>query len=154
MADENKGEGELSSRKDQTPTTREDNRIVLSDTNSLSTVGLTEDQVQQLRIKYAEGMLDIHKKAQELNVDVQALDKTLGTMASQTEQVSKAGDSVTMTHSHTSSLGRTEVIMGNTEKAASGKLSKSQTGEDDNTLKYVLIAAAVIIVVALIAFGN
>ena len=62
-------------------------------------------------------------------------------MANQTEQVSKAGDSVTISHAHTSTLGRTEVLMGNTEKAAKGKLSRSQTGEDDNTMKYVIIIA-------------
>jgi hypothetical protein len=152
MVDEKKGE--LVSKAAQIPVKSEANSIVLSNTNTLPTEGLTEEQVQQLRIKQAEGMLDLNKKAQELNIDVLVLDRTLGTMAAQTAQVSKAGDSVTMTHSHTSSLGRTEVIMGNTSQAATGKLSKSQTGEDDNTLKYVLIAAAVIIVVALIAFAK
>lgn len=151
MADEDKG-GELIERKgEQALAPASDRDIVLGDSNVLKTAGLTDGQIQDLRMQYIKGMIDVNKKAQELQVDVKALDAVLTTMADQTEQVSKAGDSVTMTHSHDSSLGRTEVLMGNTEKAAKGKLSKSQTGEDDNTMKYVLILAAVAIVVAIIA---
>ena len=150
MADEKKS-GELVERATSTPAVASDQDIILGDSNVLKTAGLSDQQIQELRMQHAKGMIDIHKKAQELHVDVNALDATLTTMANQTEQVSKAGDSVTMTHSHDSSLGRTEVMMGNTEKAAKGKLSRSQSGEDDNTLKYVLIIAAVAIVVAIIA---
>jgi hypothetical protein len=151
MTDEEK-HGDLIERKEgQVPAKTSENSIVLGDSNVLQTTGLTDTQIQELRMQHASGMIDIHKKAQELQIDVKALDATLDTMATQTEQVSKAGDSVTMTHSHDSSLGRTEVMMGNTKKAAAGKLSRSQTGEDDNTMKYVIIIAVVGIVVAIIA---
>jgi len=151
MTDEEK-RGDLIERKeDQVPATTSENTIVLGESNVLQTAGLTETEIRELRMQHASGMIDLHKKAQELQIDVKALDATLDTMATQTEQVSKAGDSVTMTHSHTSSLGRTEVMMGNTDKAAAGKLSKSQTGEDDNTMKYIIIIAVVAIVVAIIA---
>ena len=151
MTDEDKG-GELVERKGgQTPATSSEGAIVLGESNVLQTAGLNETQIQELRMQHAKGMIDIYKKAQELQVDVKALDATLTTMADQTEQVSKAGDSVTMTHSEDSSLGRTEVMMGNTEKAAKGKLSRTQTGEDDNTMKYLIIIAVVAIVVAIIA---
>ena len=150
MTDEEKG-GEIVARSDGSPPVRAENRdIVLGDSNVLKTAGLNETQIQELQMQHAKGMIDINKKAQELHIDVKALDATLTTMANQTEQVSKAGDSVTMTHSHDSSLGRTEVMMGNTEKAAKGKLSRSQSGEDDNTMKYILIIAAVAIVIAII----
>jgi hypothetical protein len=131
----------------QSPSATSGNEIVLGGSNVLQTEGLTEDQIQELKMLHAKGVIDIDKKTQELNIDVKALDATIGTMAAQTEQISKAGDHVTMTHSHDSSLGRTEVMMGNTNKAAKGRLSKSQTGEEDNTLKYVLIIAAVVVVV-------
>jgi|TARA_B100001964_G_C14218316_1_gene593966 hypothetical protein len=128
-------------------------KLVLDGGNTLEMAGLNEQQISELKVKYAEGKIDLAHKAQELGLDVQALDKTLSTLASQTASVSAAGDAVTMTHSHTNTLGRTEVIMGNTEKARSGKLTKSQSGEDDNTLKYTIIIAVVAIVVALIAFN-
>ena len=124
--------------------------IVLGDMQSFQVAGLTDEQIQELKMLHGKGMLDIHKKAQELKVDVGALDATLSTLATQTEAVSKAGDHVTITHSQSTSVGRTEVVMGNTEKAAQGKLSKSQTGEDDNTLKYVIIGAVVTVIIALV----
>ena len=51
-----------------------------------------------------------------------------------------------MTHVHTSTFGRTEVIMGNTETAAKGKLSKSQTGEFNWTPVYLIGGVIAIIV--------
>lgn len=38
---------------------------------------------------------------------------------------------MTVSHTQESSVGRTEVIMGNTEQAMRGRLTKSQTGERD-----------------------
>ena len=127
--------------------------LVLSEGHVLQTAGLTEEQIQELTVKYNQGMIDVAKKALELRLDVQVLDATLSTMADQTSSVTQAGDSVTMTHSHTSSLGRTEVIMGNTERAAKGRLTKSQSGEEDPTLKYLIIGAVVAIIIAFLVFG-
>ena len=43
--------------------------------------------------------------------------------------------------------------MGNTERAAAGKVSRSATGEKDKTLIIVGIIAAVIIIVAMVVRG-
>ena len=153
MANDDKT-GDLIRRGENAPVVADERDIVLGSSNVLSTHGLDDRQIQELRMLHAKGMIDLDKKALEIGIDVQALDQTLSTMAHQTEQVSKAGDSVTTTHSQDSRLGRTEVIMGNTEAAVRGKLTKSQTGEDDNTLKYVIIGAVVVIVVAMIAFNG
>lgn len=148
------GPKDLVHKEERHPASLESGDIILGDSNVLKTSGLTEEQIQDLRMQHAKGMIDLHRKAQELQVDIHALDSALSEMSKHTAEVSKAGDSVTMTHSQTNTMGRTEVIMGNTEKAAEGKLTKTQTGEDDNTLKYVIIAAIVIIVVAMAAFGG
>lgn len=153
MTEEKRSSDLVASESGRVPAQKSEGSIVLGDTTVLQTAGLTDGQIQELRMQHARGMIDIYKKAQELHVDAKVLDETLTVMAKQTEQVSKSGDSVTMTHAHSSSLGRTEVIMGNTEKAAKGKLSRSQTGEDDNTMKYVIIIAVVLIVVAIIVSG-
>jgi hypothetical protein len=150
MTSDNKSGNIVEHAGDQVPVSASESKIVLSDTRSLSTTGLSETQIQELRMHHAKGMIDLERKAHELNIDVRALDNTLSTMADQTKEVSKSGDSVTMSHSHDSSLGRTEVLMGNTEKAAKGKLSKSQTGEEDHTMKIVIIIA-IVVVVGLIA---
>lgn len=150
MTSDTKGGNLVEHTGDQVPVVGSESKIVLSDTRSLSTAGLSDAQIQELRMQHAKGMIDLEKKALELNIDVRALDSTLSTMGKQTSEVSKSGDSVTMTHSHESSLGRTEVMMGNTEKAAKGKLSKSQSGEDDQTMK-ILIVIAIVVVIGLIA---
>lgn len=130
---------------------QEENQVIqLVGGAELKIDGLSKEQVQQLMMKYNEGLLDLNKKAQELQIDVGALDVALTTFANNTQRVSEAGDSVTITHSQTSTLGRTEIMMGNTAKAAKGKLSRSQTGEEDRTLLYVGIGAIVLIILALI----
>lgn len=116
----------------------------------LDVSNLPEAQVQELQMRQAQALIDIHKKAQELKVDVGALDAGLSSMVQHTKQVSEAGDSITITHSATTSLGRTEVIMGNTDTANKGKLTRSQAGLKDNTLIYVIIAAVAAVIVALI----
>lgn len=128
-------------------------KLELSSTTVLDLTGLSEEQVQELTVKYAEGMIDVKVKAAELDVDVDALKKVLDTMVDHTRQVSEQGDAITSSHTQDSSLGRTEVLMGNTEKAASGKLSRSATGEKDNTLIY-LGAAIIAVVILALAFGN
>ncbi len=122
--------------------------IRLGDVQVLQTAGLSETQIQELQMVYAKGMLDVNKKAQELKVDVGALEATLRTMAEQTRRVAESGDSVTISHAQASTLGRTEIMMGNTQRAASGKLSRSQTGEQDKTLIYLVIGAIVVIFAA------
>jgi hypothetical protein len=125
-------------------------RIDLAPGTSIDMSWMPERERQILLGEYAKGMLDIAKKAQELHVDSSALRKTLDDLASTTKEVAESGNAVTISHTQTTSVGRTEVIMGNTQQAQSGRLSKSQTGEKDFTPWYVFGAAiALIIIVAL-----
>jgi hypothetical protein len=103
------------------------------------------------------GTLDIARKANELHVDVMTLRNTLGTLADTTEKVSRDGNSVTITHTQTTPVGRTEIIMGNTETAGKGKLTRTQTGSDTNWTPYYIfaaIAAVVLIVIAVVSHGH
>lgn len=92
---------------------------------------LPQDQRVALQVEYAKGMIDLERRAKEIGVDVLALDRTLRTMAETTHAVSASKDAVTITNTQDNSLGRTEIIMGNTEHAMKGRLTKSQTGERD-----------------------
>jgi hypothetical protein len=87
-------------------------------------------------------------------VEIGALDAALGSFTDQTQRATNAGASATITHTQTSSLGRTEVVIGNTEKAASGKVSRSAAGEDNKTIMIVAIAAVTAVIVAVVAFGG
>lgn len=122
--------------------------ITLTPTTTVDLTELPESKRAELVAEYIKGRLDISKKAQELHVDIEALKKTLDDLVSTTRRVSDAGDAITVSHTSTSSAGRTEVIMGNTEKAHSGKLTKSQTGEKDWTPYYIFGGIFALIIIA------
>lgn len=122
--------------------------VPLSATTSLDLSWLPEEQRAELMTEYARGMLDMSKKAQELHVDVGALKVTLGALTETTRQVAQEGNAVTVSHTQTSAVGRTEIIMGNTEKARIGKLSKSQTGERDWTPIYIIAGIIALVLIA------
>lgn len=113
---------------------------------------LPEEERKTILKDYAAGMLDLGRKAQELQVDVVTLQNTLRTFADTTKRVADDGNAVTVSHTQTTSIGRTEIIMGNTAQAESGKLSKSQTGERDWTPYYIFGGlVAVVLIAALVA---
>lgn len=109
---------------------------------------LPESQRNELIAEHAKGMLDINRKATEMHVDVAALSAALGTVAHTTVQAAKDGNSVTASHAQTTSIGRTEVIMGNTDAARVGKLTKSQTGEFNWTPIYIIIGIIALVFIA------
>jgi hypothetical protein len=127
-------------------------RIELTPGTSMDISWLGESERKALLVEYARGMLDVSRKAQELHVDAAALKKTLDDLSTTTKDVAQSGNAVTVSHTQTTSIGRTEVIMGNTQQAQSGKLSKSQTGEKDWTPYYIF--GGIIALILIVAFMN
>jgi len=126
--------------------------INLGPSTSIDLSWLPENERKALLLDYAKGMIDISKKAQELHIDIGVLKKTLDDLADITIEVSESGNAVTITHTQTTKVGRTEVMMGNTPQAQSGKLSKSQTGVKDWTPYYIFAGIlALIIITALMS---
>lgn len=115
---------------------------------------LSEEQRKQLLADHARKMLDLGAKAQELHVDVNVLRATLDQLAGTTREVSESGNAVTISHTQTTKIGRTEIKMGNTEEAQRGKLSKSQTGERDWTPYYIFAAIAAVVLIAFLFAGH
>ena len=126
-----------------------DKSIDFANHQLLDLSGLTESQVNELKHQYSSGLIDIQHKAAELKVDVAALDATLTSLNNQTEVASSSGASATITHTQTTSIGRTEVVIGNTEKAAKGKISRTGSGDEDKTLWIIGIIAIAAVLVAL-----
>lgn len=122
--------------------------INLGPSTSIDLSWLPENERKALLLDYAKGMIDISKKAQELHIDAAVLKKTLDDLADTTIEVSESGNAVTITHTQTTKVGRTEVMMGNTEQAQSGKLSKSQTGVKDWTPYYIFAGILALIIIA------
>jgi len=125
------------------------NVITVGGAPSVDLSFLPEHEQQALMRDYAHGMIDIAKRAQELNVDANVLRDTLGHLAETTRTVSESGNSVTVAHTQTTKIGRTEIKMGNTEEAKSGKMSRTQTGERDWTPFYIFAGIAAVVLVAL-----
>ncbi len=146
MADEAKPGSAVAAPTAQVPTS-----VPLSPTATMDLSWLPENQRMVLLQEHAKGMLDISRKAQELHVDVATLKNTLDHLAGTTREVSEAGNSVTITHTQTTKIGRTEVSMGNTEAAQTGKFSASQTGERNWTPYYVIGALIAVVLIAALA---
>ncbi len=112
---------------------------------------LTQEQQNALAVEYMRGTLDINKKAAQMHVDVGAFKNMLDVMSTKTKELSaQEGTSVTMSHTQETSVGKTEVIMGNTAQAATGKLTRTMAGERNLTPVYVAVAViALLVLVAL-----
>ena len=102
--------------------------IPIGNVAAIDLSGLPEAQRAELVKAHTAGMLDIARKAQELSVDVGALRAALDVATNTAKDASAAGNSVTITHVVESKAGRTEVMIGNTETAHTGKLSARQAG--------------------------
>lgn len=149
MSENNKNE--IIPQTDTPPAPAAPNQIQLGMIQNLDMSGLTEHQQQALRYKHAEGMLELQKRAQGLQIDVQATNANLHNMAKGVEEVSAAGNSITVTHVQKTELGQTEVIMGNTDTAQKGKITRTQRGLPDYTLIYVIMFF-IVVLAAIFAF--
>lgn len=122
-------------------------KLDLGPTNSLDLSFLPENERQALFKDYANGMIDINKKAQELHVDAVILKKTLDDLTDTVKSATDSDISITLSHTQTTKVGRTEVLMGNTEQANKGRLSKSQTGEKDFTPYYIFAGILALVLI-------
>lgn len=144
MSDEKK---ELTEPKSKMPS-----ELNLGSSTKIDLSWLPEDERKELLKDYAKGVIEINHKAHQLGVDEESLRSTLENLNNTTRDATDLGAHVTMSHTQSSSIGRTEVIMGNTKQAERGKLSKSQTGETNWTPFYIIATiAAVVIIIALMA---
>ena len=128
--------------------------IPLGPSTSLDLSWLPEQDRKLLLQDYTKGLLDISLKAQELHVVVAALKSALEGLADTTKDVSETDNAITISHTQETSVGRTEVIMGNTQQAQRGRLTRSQTGERDWTPYYIIGGLVVAAIVAVRIFGG
>lgn len=124
--------------------------ITVGQTNTLDLSFLPEDQRNALLTDHAKRVLNIQEKALELGVEANVLRNTLDTLSHTTKEVADAGNSVTMKHEHKTNSGRTEVVMGNTNEAAKGKV---MFGGDARML-YLIGAALVVVIVLAVVLGG
>ncbi len=108
---------------------------------------LTQEQQNILLMEYTRGTLDVSKQAAQMHIDVTAFKNMLDVMANKTREIaSQEGTSVQMQHTQESSVGKTEIIMGNTAQAASGRLTRTMAGDRNMTLVYVIVGIVTLLV--------
>jgi len=115
---------------------------------------LSEAEQQEIVKQYQSGLIDIRHRADQMKVDVGALSALLREFSDAAAENSGNNTSVTITNTNDTSLGRTEIIVGNTARAQSGKLSRSQTGETDWTPFIIGGGAIALILIVLIIVAN
>jgi len=129
--------------------------LAISQRGDLDLSELTPEQQKQIRLEHAKGVVAADAKARDVAVDAQVLDKSLETLTHHAREASKEeGMSVTITNVREDKMGRTETIIGNTETASKGKLSRSQTGGRDLTWVWVLLGIVVIAAIVIIAVSR
>lgn len=138
------------SDKNEIQKTDQPNQITLDGGMTLNLDGLPEETVVELRKKQAEGMIELQKTMIEQGIQTKDIQSRMSDIADNVAKASADQSAATVTGSYNDKLGRTEVIMGNTETAQKGKLTSSQQGRSDNTLLYVGIAIATVIILAII----
>jgi hypothetical protein len=133
---------------------KDEDSLQIGPQQSIDLSGLTEIEKREIRKKHAEGMVDVGKKAADMSVETQALGAKLSTMADETQNISESGGSVTISNVSEGSIGRTEIMMGTSEAAKKGRLSKTISGEKDYTLVYVGLAIVVMVIIAFMVMGR
>jgi hypothetical protein len=128
--------------------------ITLGPLPTLNLDFLPEAERSALMTDYAKGVIDVAKKAHELHVDVAVLKSTLDQLAQTTKDVSESGNAVTVTHTQSTKIGRTEIKMGNTEEAKSGRLTSSQTGDRNWTPYYIFAGIVAVVLIAFLFAGH
>jgi hypothetical protein len=147
---EEKGKSGIVKREEGHVTLTPEKSMIIGKGIPLDLTGIPEDQIQSLKYKYAERMGEIAAKAMEAGVDTETLDKKLSTIAGHTIALTKEGASVTITSTSDDSIGRTEAMIGNTETAKIGKLSRSQAGLKDLYPLWIGVGIFIIIVILVV----
>ena len=127
--------------------------INIGDSQSLDLSHLTDEQKNAVQVRINEAKIDLATKFHTAKLDIQVTKQTIDGHVESSHTATQQGTSYTATISQDTSIGRTEVVVGNTERAAKGKMSRSGAGQSDISLKAILIIGAVILFTAMI-FGG
>ena len=82
--------------------------------------GLSDDQSAELKTSLASKMIDLQGKKAELTMALQGLNYKLDTMTTNAQKANDAGVSVTINHTQNDATGKTEVMIGNSQRAHHG----------------------------------
>ena len=132
-------------------TTKKDNQTIdLSNKNLIDLSGLSIDSRHEIIRRTHENTLALDRKAGEATIDLQATKKNLDNFNEAVKAATSSGAHITLTHTQETSVGRTEVVTGNTDEAAKGKISRAGRGLPDNQMGMFIVIAIAVVALALI----
>jgi len=139
------------SRQDNQDTPPKNTLALSNNTEELDLSNLSPDSQEEIRKAHALGEIEIRQKAKNMALETTELAENMKNISRTVGDVNQNGGNAQVTKVTDGVLGRTELLIGNTDNAKKGKFTKSQSGQKDNTLMYVLIGAAVLVIVVLLS---
>lgn len=112
--------------------------------------GLAPEQVAELQMQYASGRITNLLKDEATKNAVANLGDFLNSAVTAAGKAAEDDTSFTTSNVNESEIGRTETIVGNTDKAASGRVDQSVKGRPNQTIVIVGFAGVVIVALVLI----
>ncbi len=119
--------------------------------SAIDIADLPEATKIELKAEMTRKMIESADRQVQLGQDVQALGASLGTMASASAEMSQEGLTMTVSNTRDDNLGRTEVLIGNSDAAQRGKLTRTQSGGSALSLSSILLIGSGIAAVTIIA---
>ncbi len=140
---------QLQTTSNNLPSSVQTTKIDFSFGGSIDLSDLPKDQADELRRRHAENLLALEERAIRTKIDIIGLNDNLNILNANAIKATQGGISMTAEQTLTSSSGKTTIIIGNTERAASGKLSGSMSGSSDTLLKIIIIVAIALVLIVL-----
>ncbi len=115
----------------------------------LSNLGTVEQRA--IEAKFLEKAIERDDRRQRLKDDLTATAAQLDQFTRAVGDATANNAAATITNAKEDSYGRTEMILGNSDAAKTGKLSRSQQGLSDNARFWTLLAIIAGVVIVLVA---
>ena len=126
------------------------NNIISTPDGDIDLSVLPEKERTEILAKYAKDFVDLQIDGLRKDKETKNLKAGIDVMTDGVAKATADQSHATMTKVTEDTSGRSEVIIGNTETAAKGKLTRSQEGKDDKPLIILGGVAGVVILLAII----
>lgn len=125
--------------------------IQLGRQDVLDVSNLPQREQDALEVQAHQKAIERDDRTQRMAQDLMATAGQIRTFTNAVADNAELDAAVTITNTKDDALGRTEIMIGNTDAARTGKLSRSQQGFGDYAWLWILLAAIAGVVIVLVA---
>jgi hypothetical protein len=112
---------------------------------------LPEETKNELKTEMTRKVIENADRQVKIGQDVQSLSASLNTMSTSSTEMAQEGLTMTISNTKDDNLGRTEILIGNSDAAQRGKFSRTQSGGSNLSMSTVLLIGGVIVAATIIA---